>query len=66
MKSIAVTGGKGGTGKSTFAMLLSLKFSEGSKVILCDCDVECPNDYIVLKKRLSNPRNVTITQPKLK
>ncbi|HHD92605.1 MAG TPA: MinD/ParA family protein, partial [Candidatus Portnoybacteria bacterium] len=36
-KKIAITGGKGGTGKSTFVTLLSLGLArEGKKVILCD------------------------------
>jgi len=48
MQTIAVTGGKGGTGKSSFAILLALKdASQGKKVLLVDCDVECPNDYIL-------------------
>lgn len=48
-KTIAVTGGKGGTGKSTFAILLALEKSlAGNRVLLVDCDVECPNDYLIL------------------
>jgi len=53
LKKIAITGGKGGTGKSTIACLLSNKFLKGGKkVILCDCDVECPNDYLLLGQKL--------------
>jgi MinD superfamily P-loop ATPase len=49
MQKIAITGGKGGTGKSTVAILMANKFAkEGKKVLLCDCDVECPNDYLLL------------------
>ncbi len=49
MKKIAVTGGKGGTGKSTVAVLMAADFlKKGKKVILVDCDVECPNDYLLL------------------
>jgi MinD superfamily P-loop ATPase len=57
MKTIAVTGGKGGTGKSTIAILLTLKaIQEGLTVTLVDADVECPNDYILLnQKLLGNP-----------
>lgn len=48
-KTIAVTGGKGGTGKSTFALILAFKeIMKGKKVLLVDCDVECPNDYLLL------------------
>ncbi len=55
-KKIVVTGGKGGTGKSTFAILLANKYSrEKKKVILCDCDVECPNDYLLISKKLKKP-----------
>jgi len=25
-------------------------------VILCDCDVECPNDYLLLEKKLVKPK----------
>ena len=53
IKKIAITGGKGGTGKSTVACLLANKFlKEGKKVILCDCDVECPNDYLLTGQKL--------------
>jgi len=56
IKKIGITGGKGGTGKSAFAVLLSLKLiEEGKKVILCDCDVECPNDYLISGKKLNRP-----------
>jgi len=51
MKTVAVTGGKGGVGKSTVAILLANKLcSQGKSVILADLDVECPNDYLLLKK----------------
>ncbi len=56
MKRIAITGGKGGTGKSTFAVLLAYKLvKEGKKVLLCDVDVECPNDHLILGQELKNP-----------
>jgi len=56
IKKIVITGGKGGTGKSTFAILLSLELiKKGKNVILCDCDVECPNDYLILGKKLTKP-----------
>lgn len=51
---IAVTGGKGGTGKSTVALLTaSYLVKKGHKVALCDCDVECPNDYLLLGQNLT-------------
>jgi len=53
MKKIAVTGGKGGTGKSTVAILLANKYlNQNQKVILCDLDVECPNDHLLLGLKL--------------
>ena len=53
IKKIAITGGKGGTGKSTFAVLLALDLiKKGKKVVLADCDVECPNDYLILGEKL--------------
>ncbi len=64
---IAISGGKGGTGKSTIAILLARKFlRERKKVILCDCDVECPNDYLLLGQKLKNPvKRIFAEFPKL-
>ena len=65
MEKIAVTGGKGGTGKSTFSVLYSLKLArEGKKVVLCDADVECPNDHLLLKKKLEKGRPIKLEFPK--
>ncbi len=53
---IRVTGGKGGVGKSTFAILLLYELlRENKKVLLCDCDVECANDYLLLGEKLNSP-----------
>ena len=53
IKRIAVTGGKGGTGKSTVAVLLANQYlKQGKKVVLVDCDVECPNDYLLVGEKL--------------
>jgi MinD superfamily P-loop ATPase len=49
MKIIAVTGGKGGTGKSTVATSLAYALSNEHKVLLVDADVDCPNDHLILK-----------------
>lgn len=67
MKTIGVTGGKGGTGKSTVSILLANKFwSEHKSVILCDCDVECPNNYLLLGQKLEKPVKKVFAQfPKL-
>ncbi len=66
-QKIAVTGGKGGTGKSTVSILLAQSFLERKKkVLLCDCDVECPNDYLLLGEKLKNIVGRTYTDfPKL-
>jgi MinD superfamily P-loop ATPase len=45
---IAVTGGKGGTGKSMVATSLAVEFAESKKTALLDADVECPNDHLLL------------------
>jgi len=59
MKIIASTGVKGGVGKSTFAILFAFKMLEkNKKIVLCDCDVECPNDYLILKQKLKNPKPI--------
>ncbi|HDN90982.1 MAG TPA: P-loop ATPase [Candidatus Aenigmarchaeota archaeon] len=64
---VAVSGVKGGVGKSTFSVLLALKLAkEKKKVMLCDLDVECPNDYLLLNQKLENPEEIYTYLPKLK
>jgi len=67
MKKIVVTGGKGGTGKSTVAILFANQLvKKGKKVVLADCDVECPNDYLLLGQKLKKPVKKIYAQfPKL-
>jgi len=48
MKRIAVTGGKGGTGKSTVACALAVELGKRNKVLLVDADAGCPNDHLLL------------------
>ncbi len=48
MKQIGVTGGKGGTGKSTVATALAVLLGKKHKVLLVDADVDCPNDHLLL------------------
>ena len=63
MEIISSTGAKGGVGKSTYAILLALKLAkQRKKVVLCDCDVECPNDHLILDKELDNKTSETIYQ----
>ncbi len=45
---IAITGGKGGTGKSTISTALALELSKKGKTLLIDADVDCPNDHLIL------------------
>ncbi len=45
---IAITGGKGGTGKSMVATSLAVEFAEQKKTALLDVDAECPNDHLLL------------------
>jgi len=57
IKTIAITGGKGGTGKSTVAVLMANNFARRDrKVVLVDCDIECPNDYLLLGQNLGKPQ----------
>ncbi len=45
---IAITGGKGGTGKSMVATSLAVEFARNEKTLLVDADAECPNDHLLL------------------
>ncbi|MBT5023158.1 P-loop NTPase [Candidatus Woesearchaeota archaeon] len=47
-KIIGITGGKGGTGKSTIATALAYSLAKNHKVLLVDADVDCPNDHLLL------------------
>jgi MinD superfamily P-loop ATPase len=48
MKIIGITGGKGGTGKSTVATALAYALAKNHGVLLVDADVDCPNDHLLL------------------
>jgi MinD superfamily P-loop ATPase len=64
MKTIAVTGGKGGTGKSTVAASLAVVMARERRVLLVDADVECPNDHLILSARRKRLRDVYQPIPK--
>ncbi|RUM47406.1 MAG: cobalamin biosynthesis protein CobQ [Hyperthermus sp.] len=60
---LAVTGGKGGTGKSTVATNLAVLIARERKLVLADLDVEAPNDHILLRAGLENEEPVKIMLP---
>lgn len=57
---VAVASGKGGTGKTTFAVGLALALG---KAQFLDCDVEEPNGSIFLKPSLEKRTSVTASEP---
>ena len=61
---IAITGGKGGTGKSMVAVSLAIIFSENNPTMLVDADVECPNDHLMLSIKRKKYTNVYQLIPK--
>ena len=61
---IAITGGKGGTGKSTVAVSLAVEFAKKKKTMLVDADVECPNDHLLLSIKRKKYCNVYQPIPK--
>ncbi len=64
---VAVTGGKGGTGKSFVATNLAAGLSmRGLRVVLLDLDMEAPNDHVLLgvgEEGLRNPEEVVLFLP---
>ncbi|MBN1157337.1 ATP-binding protein [Candidatus Woesearchaeota archaeon] len=64
MRSIAITGGKGGTGKSTVATALAMELAKTCRVLLADADVECPNDHLIINAKLKKLDAVSQTIPK--
>ena len=64
VKKIAVTGGKGGTGKSAVATALAVEFAGNKKTLLVDADVECPNDHLLLNIKRKKYANVYQPIPK--
>ncbi len=62
-RKVAVTGGKGGTGKSTLAVNLAVELSKRRETVLADLDVEAPNDHILLSVDLANDEEVYVMVP---
>jgi MinD superfamily P-loop ATPase len=62
---IAITGGKGGTGKSTVATALSYEISKQKSILLVDADVDCPNDHLLLNIQREEKKIVYQRIPKI-
>jgi MinD superfamily P-loop ATPase len=61
---ITVASGKGGTGKTTFAVNLAYALgSRGDRVRLLDCDVEEPNDHLFVRPELTSQSDVMVPKP---
>lgn len=60
---ISIASGKGGTGKTLIATSLAFTLKERGKVRILDCDVEEPNDHILLKPLLKKSVPVNIRTP---
>ncbi|MFA5048145.1 MAG: ATP-binding protein [Patescibacteria group bacterium] len=61
---IAITGGKGGTGKSMVATSLAVLYAKNNKTLLVDADAECPNDHLLLAIKLKRASIVSQAVPK--
>ena len=61
---IAITGGKGGVGKSMVATSLAVEFAKKTKTILVDADAECPNDHLLLSIKRKKYTTVYQSIPK--
>ena len=61
---MTVASGKGGTGKTTFAVNLAYALANrGERVRLLDCDVEEPNDHLFVKADFTEEEDVTVLKP---
>jgi len=60
---IAVASGKGGTGKTTFSVALTLANRERARIV--DCDVEEPNVHLFLVGTPNSTRTVWASVPKV-
>lgn len=62
---IAISSGKGGTGKTTVATSLALSLAGKDRVVYLDCDVEAPNGHLFLKPKFSSSTEAVILIPKI-
>ena len=60
---ISVASGKGGTGKTTVAVNLALSLPD---VLLLDCDVEEPNDHLLLQPKITKTKPVYVNIPSIR
>ncbi len=61
---LTIASGKGGTGKTTFAVNLAYALLKNNdRVRLLDCDVEEPNDHLFVKAHLPKRSDVTVPKP---
>ncbi|MBD3248720.1 P-loop NTPase [Candidatus Woesearchaeota archaeon] len=61
---IAITGGKGGTGKSTVATALAVELAKDKKVLLMDADTDCPNDHLILSIERKKEQDIMQLMPR--
>ncbi|MBN2202829.1 MAG: ATP-binding protein [Candidatus Aenigmarchaeota archaeon] len=61
---IAVTGGKGGVGKSMVATSLAVELGKKTKTMLIDADAECPNDHLLLNVKRKKYKDIKQMIPK--
>ncbi len=62
---LAIASGKGGTGKTTLATSLALALARAitSPLTLVDCDVEQPNDALIISTGAPRVREVSVPSP---
>ena len=60
---ISIASGKGGTGKTLVATSLALSLKDTYDVMILDCDVEEPNDHILLKPDITGSEAVNMLVP---
>lgn len=61
---IAISSGKGGTGKTFIATNIAVTLAKkGKEVSYLDCDVEEPNGHLFLKPQIDKEEDVTILTP---